>query len=203
MFTNSGFAFKKSTQAINYFAQKEKNCILDKIKALKLLYFADRYHVRKYGRTITNDEYFAMNYGPVPSGAKDIIEGSTFLGDIEREYSSSYLEIIKDYNCVKSIKNVDESELSVSEIESLEFVWEKLGRIEKFDLADMTHKYPEWKKHEEQLKSGITSRIKMDLLDFLSDPTENIEKFYDLAPDEKEAKVAYLKELSVIESLWN
>lgn len=26
----------------------------------ELVYFADRYHLRKFGRPITNDEYFAM-----------------------------------------------------------------------------------------------------------------------------------------------
>ena len=52
-----------------------------KMKALKLVYIADRYHLRKYGRLITNDTYFAMNYGPVPSGTKDIAEASEVFLD--------------------------------------------------------------------------------------------------------------------------
>lgn len=53
------------------------------MKALQLVYFADRYHLRKFGRPITNDEYFAMPYGPVASGAKDIAEGSIGLSTHE------------------------------------------------------------------------------------------------------------------------
>jgi uncharacterized phage-associated protein len=68
------------------------------MKALKLIYFADRYHLRKYGRLVTNDIYYAMNYGPVPSSVKDIAEGSEFLGEKEKEYASNYLIAIDRLN---------------------------------------------------------------------------------------------------------
>src|SRR4030042_860609 len=87
---NLNFDYRKATQALNYFARKQGGQI-NKMKALKLVYLADRYHLRKYGRLITNDVYFAMNYGAVPSSAKDIAEGSEFLGEMEKEYSSRYL----------------------------------------------------------------------------------------------------------------
>ena len=53
---------------------------------IKLIFFADRYHIRKYGRPITNDEYLAMDFGPVNSGVKDIAEMSGFL---DREKGST------------------------------------------------------------------------------------------------------------------
>ncbi len=203
MLYENGFSYKKATQSLTFFAQKEKDNTLDKLKALKLIYFADRYHLRKFGRTITNDEYYAMNYGPVASGTKDILEMSTFLDTLENEYASKFLEPQKSAINIKPISKVDESELSISEIEALNYVWIKLGSKDNFELVDLTHKYPEWKKHEEQLKLGITSRIKMDLIDFFEDPSGNLEKFYELNPEEKEAKIEFLKELSTLESFWN
>ena len=46
---------------------------LDKLKAVKLLYLADKYHLLKYGRPIINDTYVHLDNGPVPSKALDII----------------------------------------------------------------------------------------------------------------------------------
>ena len=65
------FSHRKATQALNFFAQRAGGSI-NKMKALKLVYFADRYHLRKYGRPVVGDEYLAMNYGPVASGTKDL-----------------------------------------------------------------------------------------------------------------------------------
>jgi len=72
---NFNFDCRKTTQALNYFAIKAGGTI-NRMKAIKLVYLADRYHLRKYCRLITNDIYFAMDNGPVASGVKDIAEQS-------------------------------------------------------------------------------------------------------------------------------
>jgi uncharacterized phage-associated protein len=60
----------KALEAIIYISYKTNNLI----NILKILYFADKYHLQKYGRLITDDRYIAMENGPVPSGAYDIIK---------------------------------------------------------------------------------------------------------------------------------
>ena len=72
------FDYRKSTQVLNFFANKQGGQI-NKMKALKLIFLADRYHIRKYGRLITNDVYVAMKHGPVPSTTKDISEYNDYL----------------------------------------------------------------------------------------------------------------------------
>ena len=52
----------------------------DKLKLVKLLYFADKYHLLKYGRQISGDSYFALPYGPIPSGALDILNFDSNYG---------------------------------------------------------------------------------------------------------------------------
>ena len=64
---------KKGTQALNYFARK-KNGKINKMKAIKLIYLADRYHLRKYGRPVVGDDYWAMKYGPVASSTLNIAD---------------------------------------------------------------------------------------------------------------------------------
>ncbi len=82
---------RKSTQALNYFAHKSASGAparrLNRMKALKLLFFADRYHLRKYGRPVSDCAYFAMKHGPVASEAKHVAEESARLDNRSRSYA--------------------------------------------------------------------------------------------------------------------
>src|SRR5687768_15230857 len=50
----------------------------------KVMFFADRDHLRAYGRPVTGESYIAMANGPVPSRTYDIIKGNLdFFGDPE------------------------------------------------------------------------------------------------------------------------
>jgi uncharacterized phage-associated protein len=70
--------YLKSVQVLNWIARKEGGKV-DKLKAIKIYWLADRLHLRKYGSTLTNDTYYAMEYGPVASLAKDITGASNRL----------------------------------------------------------------------------------------------------------------------------
>ncbi|MCP4681504.1 MAG: SocA family protein [Desulfobacterales bacterium] len=170
------------------------------MKAIKLIYFADRYHLRKYGRPITNDEYFAMTYGPVNSGVKDICEMGGFLGPKEIDYSSKFFDAPDPYH-IKSIQDVDDTVLSESELEAFSFAWDVFGRLDQFALAEITHEYPEWKKHKNKLE--LRSRIRMDYKDFFDDPAEHYEQCHPLTDDEKTDLIEHLEEVSKLESLWS
>src|SRR2546426_6564656 len=91
------FSHRKATQVLNFFARKNGGQI-NKMKALKLVFFADRYHLRQFGRPITNDEYLAMEYGPVASGCKDLAEMSDFLDLHERSYAEKFLACAGQYD---------------------------------------------------------------------------------------------------------
>lgn len=194
------FDHQKATQAIGFFAEKAGGMI-NKLRVLKLVYFADRYHLRKYGRLITNDEYFAMPYGPVASGVKDIAELSDFLGEQELVYASQYLKKINSIT-IGLIKPYEHAVLSETDHEALLFAWEKFGQYSEFELSEITHKYPEWEKHKRSLE--VYSRIKMNLEDFIEDsPDLSVEQCYALSAQEKIDTVDELNELSRIEALWN
>ena len=193
------FDYKKAVQAINYFAIKEGGRI-DKMKVIKLIYFADRYHMRKYGRPITNDEYFAMTYGPVASGTKDIAEMSGFLGEKEKEYAEMFLTA-PDRNDVESVRNDLDNVFSKSDMEALDFAWRVFGHFDQFQLYRITHEYPDWRKHETKLKER--SRIRMNYEDFFNDPPEEFDKCHPLTNEEKAINLDHLEELSRLESLWS
>ena len=193
------FDHRKATQALNWLATKSGGRI-NKMKALKLVYLADRYHLRKYGRLITNDIYFAMDYGPVPSSVKDLAEASDFLGEDEQEYSDNYIRPINQY-ALESLSGPEYNVFSDSDVEALNFAWETFGYLDKYKLAELTHEYPEWKKHKQALK--MDSRIQMHLTDFFDDPDGNIERCYELNSKDKTVRLEHLAEMAHIESLWS
>jgi uncharacterized phage-associated protein len=55
---------KKLLHAVLYFTNKVKNP--SKVKIFKLLYFLDFEHYRQTGQSVTNLDYFAYDFGPVP-----------------------------------------------------------------------------------------------------------------------------------------
>lgn len=181
------FDFMKATQILNYLAKRFEGKI-DKLRAIKLIYLADKYHLRKYGRFVTGDQYVAMSYGPVQSGVKDIADLSDFLGAQEKEYAFRFIQ--KEGHDIKSINEVDYEELSETDIEALEFVSKQFGNLAKFDLIELTHKGYEWKKHENELK--LKSRVDMDILDFFEDSADDY--ISEITKDTKESALGFFKE---------
>lgn len=45
-------------------------------KTFKILYFADQKHLVSFGRPVVGDTYVKMQYGPVPSYVRDLIQGN-------------------------------------------------------------------------------------------------------------------------------
>lgn len=201
------FEHQKSTQALNFFAIHQGGQI-NTMKALKLVFLADRYHIRKYGRMITNDNYVAMKHGPVPSTTRDIAEYNDYLDDIEKSYSAEY---IKPNNLkLKSIKEVDSNVFSESDLEALSFAWSAFGNYNQFQLRDITHSYPEWIKHRNSVKYG--SCVPINILDFLKDPSEQVDEglglgeedhyTFILNDEDRQIRSEHITERSYIESLW-
>lgn len=160
---------KAIVQLINYFASQSSHFKeIGKLHLLKYVYFADRYHLRKYGRLITNDTYYAMQYGPVASTTKSVIE---FKQQNALEYAKKYLFQI-DRNTVRSIAPVDFDMFSETDCEALRAA--KALSVAVKDPVAYTHLFPEWKKHESKITSE-KSRVKMDLMDFFDNPPPDVE----------------------------
>jgi len=162
------FDYKKATQAVNLFASREPAKKIIKMKVIKLIWLADRFHLRNYGRPITGDQYWAMPFGPVGSSVKDIAEGSSFLSEAEKEYSDRYLRI--NGNFVQSVREPDLDVFSDSDIQALRFAYDRFGRFDARRLVDLSHIYPEWRKFKNQLESEEATRERMSYIDFFLDP---------------------------------
>ena len=194
------FSHRKATQSLNFFARQAGGSI-HKLKALKLVYFADRYHLRRFGRPVVGDEYLAMEYGPVPSNTKDIAEISDFLGKDEREYAKTFI-CPNEHHSYKSEREVEEKVFSQSDREALAWAWQKFGKVPRFELAEITHAYPEWQRHESSIKAKLTSRATMSYRDFLDDPPRDFDPCHPLTAPEREAVADGICEVASFERSW-
>lgn len=195
------FDYKKATQAINYLTKKEGGQI-DKLKLIKLVYLADRYHLRRYGRPMINDAYFAMPLGPVGSSVKDIAEFSDFLDTSELEYASTFIGKGGVANIVVSIAEVDKEVFSKSEIEALDFAYNGFGTKSASSLVDITHRYPEWDKFKSVLDSKETTREPMSYTDFFNNPDNGLPDKFALASDILSASKELFEEDYKIAEYW-
>jgi len=171
-----GFNYKKAVQALNFFAIKGGGEI-NKMKALKLIWLSDRLHIRKFGRPILNDTYFALNYGPVASNTKDLAENTDFLTSEEKEYRNHYIENTSHYNYI-SKSSLDQFVFSSSDLEVMQAIYEKFAHLSEFKLSEISHLYPEWKKFESYLNSKTSSRFEMNYEDFFENTDNDYNNFF-------------------------
>lgn len=165
------FNFRKTIQAVHYIISKLGQSNFMKI--IKLVYMSDRYHLRSYGNTITSDDYKAMKLGPVGSATKNLLKRDEFFFEnLEKEdnaYFDKYL-IVNDMD-VADHEPCDYSELSASEREALDFAIDNFGRFDQFQLADITHDYPEWKRFKGLFDRKQAKVLDMKHVDFLKNPS--------------------------------
>ncbi|MEY4541182.1 MAG: hypothetical protein RLZZ306_2939 [Bacteroidota bacterium] len=173
-----GFNYRKSVQALNYLAEKFGGS-LNKMKALKLIWLADRLHVRRYGRSITGDVYFAMPFGPVPSTTRDLVESYQSLNEIESEYRGQYIANNEDKYVFQSLTKPNLKVFSKTDIEVIDEIVEKFGQLKEFELSNFSHIFPEWTRYESELKSKNSSRFEIDYKDFFVNVKDNTNTFID------------------------
>jgi len=110
----------------------------DMYAALKVIYFADKAHLEKYGRFIYWDNYIAMSHGPVPSVAYDIIKharGDAVWGSRQSEPS----DFSMSGNNVEPLREPNLDLLSESDIECLDQAIKRYGSMSFDSLKAISH----------------------------------------------------------------
>jgi hypothetical protein len=147
---------QKATQAVAYFLNAHGGQMYY-LGLIKLLYMADRLAFERFNWPITGDVYFSMEYGPVLSRVYRYIQKQVKLNnhqvnqgirDQENngfEYWSQYIgRISGDQYQVCLIASPGNSELCEAEEDVLRDVYQNRGDFDRFELAEITHQFPEW-----------------------------------------------------------
>ncbi|MBF0388249.1 MAG: SocA family protein [Candidatus Omnitrophica bacterium] len=127
---------------------------MSKLKICKLLYFADKHHLIRYGRPILGDVYYHLGFGPIPSVSLDImdevIEGNSNGADVSNKMKfEEYLTVHKPFFSKYPVFGVKKPHaldcLSDSEREALSRTMETYGKLTPGALIDLTHGEIAWK----------------------------------------------------------
>ncbi len=141
------FNAEKFANAVSYFASKSLP-ELSKLKIVKLLYFADKLHLQRYGRPITGDQYYKIDLGPIPSRSKGIMDHAEnraarlFHLDpgVRLLLSSVELDTSGKHPIYHARTEPDLDVFSDSDIEVLDDVISQYGQMRSWDLVNLTHK---------------------------------------------------------------
>jgi len=159
----------KIIQSLAYLADHQPQKVMDNMKAYKLLWLADRYHLRQYGRTITGDAYYAMPFGVVPSDAKCILEDTKTKLKTPKGYKARYIQST-DGHRFKVIAAPDVKVFSESDQAALDMVLTLYGNYDALQLSELSHQFPEWVFYRDMLNDkDYKNSYKVDLDHFFED----------------------------------
>ena len=167
------FDSKRTASAIAYFASK-KLPDLTKYKICKLLFFADKLHLVRYGRSITGDDYFALDWGPIPSTTLDALNDqhpfAVWLDAllIRKHGGGKYPTYL-----LRSDATVDMRYLSKSDRKVLAKIARDYGQKSFDDLFDLTHATPAYKRAWDRKKEH-EKRSAMRFEEFFEDDEDAV-----------------------------
>lgn len=136
------FDSEKALEAILYVASKAP--IPDIYHVGKILYFADRLHLERFGRLITGDKYRAMKDGPVAHHSYDLIKiarGRPAVlpqGCDPEEVKRSLCVESKAYN-VTALRSADEDAFSDSDLACIDEAIEQYGHRSFTEIRKISH----------------------------------------------------------------
>lgn len=166
---------KKIVETLLYLSHKDIE--LCQYKTVKLLYLADREHLKRFGRPISFDKYVAMKNGPVASIAYDIFKGNVVKGvnlddlpfDICQYDDLSILENPK--------REIDRNLFSKSDLIVLDETCREYGQSSFMELYRLTHDHFAYSRAWRNRVSGADP---MFFEDFLNETADKEDKVQDL-----------------------
>ena len=164
--------WEKALAALVYLASKELP-EFDKYKACKLIFLADKYHLVRFARPITGDEYYAVPYGPIPSQLLDRLDA--FEKGIDAELAQLLESDPRFKNPhFRAKAEVNFSALSQSDIIALDRVVEVFGSKNFAELKAITHTMPAYCKAWQSRPEGTKGAL-MSFEDFFEEDAEAVQ----------------------------
>jgi uncharacterized phage-associated protein len=132
------FRAEKFVASVAYFAQTCPG--MTKLKLCKLLYFADKEHLVRFGRPITGDHYYRLPHGPIPTRGLDLLKRHGSPADVA--LLEKYVAVVGA--TIRPERAPDKRVFSKSDLEVLEAVSGKYGRLTAWRLRTLSHRERAW-----------------------------------------------------------
>jgi uncharacterized phage-associated protein len=148
------YSIKKVANAVIYFLDNGVENF-GKTKLMKLMFFADKYHAKKYMRTIFSDTYIKLPFGPVPSLTLGVIDS---INEFEKDDFENYVDEFLKYIIVSEQYDgkykkttftkkqaFDEDLFSISELEILKQIADEFKGHTAVQISEYSHTLDEYK----------------------------------------------------------
>jgi uncharacterized phage-associated protein len=123
--------------SIVYIANRFNNRTVDFHKLSKVFYFAEQKHLVKYGSKLIDDEFIAMDKGPVPSSIYDLLKGLKRTPEMyPTELKNAFT--INNYLITSKVEP-DMDWLSQSEVSCIDEAIAEIGNLNFSELSDRSH----------------------------------------------------------------
>ena len=149
------FQREKAIEMVLYLAQRLDNPTV--LQICKLMYFADKRHLDKWGQFLCGNDYVAMEHGPVPVNVYDMLNKA-------RIWDKENFKVGK--RSVQPIRDANMDLISDAAQESLDFVLNKYGELAISKLYDLAHEEEAWQKAWDD--ESTKKRFDMPLLSIAS-----------------------------------
>lgn len=163
---------------------------LTKLKAAKLLYFADKLHLTRYGRPITGDRYYCLDHGPVPSASLNAINdllspvrirvGGRTLENHMSKVLGEFVHVDRRGVHPRLVSRLEPRELDAlteTEREVLNATVKQYGKLPAGRLIELTHKEKTWVASNKHRDAGRSVEIPWEL--FLEDEQPGLRQHID------------------------
>lgn len=150
-FIMTGYQIDKTAHAIIYFLEAGV-AHLGKTKLMKLMFFADKYHLEHYAKSLFHDTYLKLPFGPVPVVTLNTIDS---INEVERE---DFEPLVQQFLHWVDVQEVGESKVkkmrfeakcpfdaclfSRSELEALSYTAETFKDHTAVALSELSHQLP-------------------------------------------------------------
>jgi uncharacterized phage-associated protein len=134
------FDERKATEAAA-FLLRLRGGKMSYLKLIKLLYLADRLALARWGFSVTQDRHYSMRHGPVVSNTYNLM-----VDEDDKPIWSRYITPpLGNYEIALTEEACPTGTLSRAEERLLTEVFERFGRMTRWQLRDYTHSLPEWR----------------------------------------------------------
>ena len=156
------FTTPKIVQILSMIQTLKGTKSISTISLERLLFLAERYHVRKNSKPLSGDQFYATDSGIVPMLTRDLLVGDHY------QSIGNHLDFEKSVTRVKagfiSFQQMDSySLLALTEQEAIAFAVENFMRFNELQLNTITKAFPEWK--ETQRNGAIDPKHFFENLD--------------------------------------
>ncbi len=131
--------YEKAIEAIVWLADQKSG--IDIYHIVKVLFYADKKHINQYARPILGDTYICADYGPMPSGIRDLLTENSWLDPSYIQLVAASIKIIQTspYMKVAALRKANLDYFSGTEIECLHKALKEYGDKSFSELKELSH----------------------------------------------------------------